>query len=114
MGSKENNPALVRPSNYQGPQMWGSKFVKEVGPNPRPALRDVHNITTRECPRKDVAECKKNVQDLLHRPVTRRFAQLLQQHPKVVPFRLITRILCLHFVPSLWFNLQCLVFVICN
>ncbi|KAM1454022.1 hypothetical protein FF1_003607 [Malus domestica] len=84
MGSKENNPALVRPSNYQGPRMWGSKFVKEVGPNPRPALRDVHNITTRECPRKDVAECKKNVQDLLHRPVTRRFAQLLQQHPKAV------------------------------
>ncbi|KAB2602564.1 G2/mitotic-specific cyclin-2-like [Pyrus ussuriensis x Pyrus communis] len=31
----------------------------------------------------NVAECKKNVQDLQHRPVTRRFAQLLQQHPKV-------------------------------
>ncbi|TQE13926.1 hypothetical protein C1H46_000557 [Malus baccata] len=82
MGSKENNPALVRPSNFQGPRMGGSKFVKEVGPNHRPALRDVHNITRKECSRKDAAECKKNVPDLPHRPVTRRFAQLLQQQPK--------------------------------
>ncbi|CAN6544797.1 unnamed protein product [Malus baccata var. baccata] len=84
MGSKENNPTLVRPSNFQGPRMGGSKFVKEVGPNHRPALRDVHNITRKECSRKDAAECKKNVPDLPHRPVTRRFAQLLQQQPKDV------------------------------
>ncbi|BBH09881.1 Cyclin B2, partial [Prunus dulcis] len=36
MGSKENNP---------GPRLVGTKFVKEVGPIRRQALRDVQNIT---------------------------------------------------------------------
>ncbi|CAB4291000.1 unnamed protein product [Prunus armeniaca] len=92
MGSKENNPGLVRSSNFQGPRLVGTKFVKEVGPIRRQALRDVQNITRanvnpcvvnkRECAGKDAA-CNKNVANLPHRPITRRFAaQMVQQCPK--------------------------------
>ncbi|KAB2609733.1 G2/mitotic-specific cyclin-2-like [Pyrus ussuriensis x Pyrus communis] len=73
MGSKENNPALVRPSNFQE-FVWGQR------------LRDVQNITRKECP--SLSFTNELIRDItivvIQEGCCGMFAQLLQQQPKVV------------------------------